>query len=419
MRIQWQSTTSDADISANQSLASEGAETVTDKDAGQPCSPSVLDEYNDSQDLHQSYVSEGDKLQSDIPDETPVALRTRSKCQRIDEHTLDVNDILDRSQFGNEVQELILQLIKQSEEQKNKLSSAIESHWTIVKELQGEIALLRKQISSQKFKVSFPKNDRRRVKRFTPTGKTNGQKFNSNGFSSSAAMMPESPSSENELQEANIARIKEAEAALKAHILWRSEYEAKESEESVPDTSELDGSSEAESLSHDYREAITDTSDLDASAESDFPSPLKFSRNDKPHWQGHKWNSYINPKEPKQDRIEATARISKALDQVNLSEHLNPQGKRKTATLYVGNLEYNTSVQDLGESLDEVFRKIRVEKITIPKVQGRSKYGFIEISWAQRAPVDIQDICIKHSGMIYVNSRPIYFRKLRNKNDRE
>ena len=160
----------------------------------------LLDEYNDSQDLHQSYVSEGDKLQRDIPDETPVALRTRSKCQRIDEHTLDVNDILDRSQFGNEVQELILQLIKQSEEQKNKLSSAIESHWTIVKELQGEIALLCKQISSQKFKVSFPKNDRRRVKQFTSTGKTNGQKFNSHGFSAYAAMLPESPSSENEIQ---------------------------------------------------------------------------------------------------------------------------------------------------------------------------------------------------------------------------
>ena len=107
------------------------------------------------------------------------------------------------------------------------------------------------------------------------------------------------------------------------------------------------------------------------------------------------------------------------MDQVDLSEHLNPQGKRKTATLYVGNLAYNASVQDLSESLDEVFRKIRVEKITVPKVQGRSKYGFIEISWAQRAPGDIQDICIRHSGMIYVNSGPIYFRKLCNQDDRK
>ncbi len=64
-----------------------------------------------------------------------------------------MNDILDRSQFGKEVKELILQLIEQNEEQKNNLSSAIESHQTIVKELQGDIAMLRKQISSQKFKV--------------------------------------------------------------------------------------------------------------------------------------------------------------------------------------------------------------------------------------------------------------------------
>jgi len=85
----------------------------------------------------------------------------------------------------------------------------------------------------------------------------------------------------------------------------------------------------------------------------------------------------------------------------------------------VGNLAFNASEQDLGESLDKVFRRIRVEKITIPKVQGRSKYGFIEISWAQRAPVNIKDICIKHSGMIQVNSRPIYFRELRNKDDRK
>ena len=64
-----------------------------------------------------------------------------------------MNDILDRSQFGKEVKELILQLIEQNEEQKNNLSSAIEYHQTIVKELQGDIAMLRKQISSQKFKV--------------------------------------------------------------------------------------------------------------------------------------------------------------------------------------------------------------------------------------------------------------------------
>jgi RNA recognition motif-containing protein len=55
---------------------------------------------------------------------------------------------------------------------------------------------------------------------------------------------------------------------------------------------------------------------------------------------------------------------------VNPSVHLNPQGKRNTATLYVGNLEFNTSEQDLRKSLDRFFKRIKVEKITIPKVQG-------------------------------------------------
>ena len=102
-------------------------------------------------------------------------------------------------------------------------------------------------------------------------------------------------------------------------------------------------------MSHDYKESVTDTSDnLDASTESEPPSPRDTRRNNDKS-QGHKRGSYVPPKESKKDRAKATARISKALDQVVLSVHLNPQGKRKTATLYVGNLAFNASEQDLGE----------------------------------------------------------------------
>ena len=133
LRIQRHLNASDADTPSDQSLASEGAESEDIfKGSGLPCSPSVLDEYNGPQDLHQSSASEGDRLQSEIPEETPVALRTRSKRQHKDAHTPDVNDILGGSQFGNAVKELILQLIKQNEQQKNFLSSAIESHQIIV-----------------------------------------------------------------------------------------------------------------------------------------------------------------------------------------------------------------------------------------------------------------------------------------------
>ena len=282
VRIQRHLTTSDADTTTDQSLASEGAESEDiSKDAGLPCSPSGLDEPDDSQESHQSSVSEGDKLHCELPEDIPVALRTRSRRQRQDAHiTFDVNDILDRSQIGKEVKELILQLIEQNEEQKNKLSSAIQSHKTIVRELQGDIAKLHKQMSSQKFKVSFPNSDRRRVKRFRPTGKSNVKKSSrSCGLSASAALLPESPPSEDEIYEAQMARVKEAEAALLAHTLWRHEYDAKGSDElndPVPDTSELDGSAESESLSHDYKESVTDTSDnLDASTESEPPSTSK------------------------------------------------------------------------------------------------------------------------------------------------
>ena len=113
------------------------------------------------------------------------------------------------------------------------------------------------------------------------------------------------------------------------------------------------------------------------------------------------------------------ARIQSALNQVDQAVHFKPQGERKHATLYVGNLEFNASEQDLRKVLDRLFKKVRVEKVTIPRVNGRSKYGFIEISWAHRAPVQILDLCIIHSGMIQVNSRPIYLRKLRDKGNKQ
>jgi hypothetical protein len=258
-----------------------------------------------------------------------------------------VNDILDRSQTGNEVKELILQLIEQNEEQKNKLNSALEHHQIIVRKLHWDIAKLQ-QRSSRKFKISLPNtlgSDRRMVKRFTPTGKSNIQKLNSSRkISASAALLPELSQSEEEIQMAYMTRtIDEAEAALSAHRMQRSEYTAisdgliglpyeqseslqaamtrslKEQSASVQaaltahinyrcyanvsddlkdpvDTSDLDSSGESEPPSHydDYKDSVTDTSDLDASAESDFPSPLKSSRNDKP--QGHKWNSYRDSK---------------------------------------------------------------------------------------------------------------------------
>jgi hypothetical protein len=191
-----------------------------------------------------------------------------------------------------------------------------------------------------------------------PTDNSNVKKFN--GLSAFTAMLPDSPSSDYDLYKAEsdaqnrwnqyygkpvMDQVKDAEAALNAHVLERQRpvrYDNTGSEDSIHETSELDGSEESESLSHDYKESVTDISDnLDESAESELPSPLKTRRSDK--LQRYKRSSYIPPKESKEDRTKATARISKALDQVPLSVHLNPQGKRKTATLYVGNLAFNAS----------------------------------------------------------------------------
>ena len=92
------------------------------------------------------------------------------------------------------------------------------------------------------------------------------------------------------------------------------------------------------------------------------------------------------------------------MDQVDDSVLYSLKGERGTATLDVGNLEFNTSEDDLRESLRTIFKRIRLEKVTIPRVNGRSKYVFIDISWAHRTPVNPADLCIRNSERIQVNS---------------
>jgi hypothetical protein len=68
------------------------------------------------------------------------------------------------------------------------------------------------------------------------------------------------------------------------------------------------------------------------------------------------------------------------LDQVPYSVYLNKRGKRSIATRYVVNLDYNASEQDLREAMDKIFQRIQVEKITIPRVNCWSMFGFIKLS---------------------------------------
>ena len=96
--------------------------------------------------------------------------------------------------------------------------------------------------------------------------------------------------------------------------------------------------------------------------------------------------------------------------------HFDKNGKRKTATLYMGNLEFNASDDDICHALNEEFLKVRVEDVTIPRINGKSTgYGFVKISWAYNALITMKDNCIYRTGNVFVNSRPIYFRELNDK----
>ena len=92
---------------------------------------------------------------------------------------------------------------------------------------------------------------------------------------------------------------------------------------------------------------------------------------------------------------------------------------RATETLYVGNRDFKATEEDLSEALSLFGDSIVVEKVTIPCVNGESKYGFIELSWAQAAMLDVADIMTVYSGVMKVNARRIYLRELRDKGNKQ
>ncbi len=63
------------------------------------------------------------------------------------------------------------------------------------------------------------------------------------------------------------------------------------------------------------------------------------------------------------------------------SVYLDQKVKRTTETLYVGNLEFSTRVDDIYLAIGGINSDlVRVENGTIPRVNGKSKYGFIKLS---------------------------------------
>ena len=161
-----------------------------------------------------------------------------------------------------------------------------------------------------------------------------------------------------------------------------------------------------DSASSPRTEAPTDTS----------PIPVRSERN--PRSVNRAKGKFQVPKEPEDVQDKGDKAIKDALGKVPDAIHFNRQGKRTTATLYVGNLEFKASTKELKDVLDRVFKKIRVEDVVIPLKDGRScGYGFVTLPWAKGSTIDPANICKVFSGMIDVNSRPIYLRELDSKDN--
>ncbi len=91
---------------------------------------------------------------------------------------------------------------------------------------------------------------------------------------------------------------------------------------------------------------------------------------------------YIVSKAPKKVGAEAQEALTAALDQLPDTIHFDRQGKRTTATLYVGNLEFKASNKELKDALDREFHKIHIEGVVIPRKDGRFRsYAFVTLSW--------------------------------------
>jgi hypothetical protein len=103
--------------------------------------------------------------------------------------------------------------------------------------------------------------------------------------------------------------------------------------------------------------------------------------------------------------VNCTRSTTDAHDQVPDTIHFDGQGKRTTATLYVGNLDFKASTKELKDAIDREIHKIHFEDVVIPRKDGRSCcYVFVTLSWAKASKVDPSDTCKIYSGTLYVVS---------------
>jgi hypothetical protein len=379
-----------------------------------------------SQDL----ASEGVKSRGTRKVDKPIAQRTRSKLKlQLPPKARKENDILDKA--DTEVRELLLQLLAQNKEQQKKikemelmLKKVLAVQTSIVDKLHGNAAGMTLQ-SDSKGEPTQTSIAEEMVKPFTPKAKW-GEK----------PMLPTtsldgsdvSSQCDSDISPCNPARVFMVTTPRKKYESTSVSPEGSENIFGSPTDSlierleiELDELREKlrEGLKREHAlgkcdaydsrsksDASQSTSASEDTMQSDTSStPVRSTR-----------RRFIFPQASKKDRKEAYKRLADAMSKVPDKVHLDKKGKRKTATLYMGNLEYNASADDIFHALNEEFLKVRVEDVTIPRLNGKSLgYGFVKISWAYNAPISMKDTCIYRTGNVFVNSRPIYFRELNDK----
>jgi hypothetical protein len=387
--------------------------------------PLCLKKTSSKQRANNRLGSEGVRSNDTIKMDEPVAMRTRgSSILQHPSKAKCAKNISGKLQKDIEEKGLLQQLIQQNKQQQDRLTEmnvtlkkVLELQLSTVRELHEHIEAV---MQSTEKTIPLPGPIMVKTSKATKESKADASNVSREPFEKLVTLgnHASTKSTFNEVMLKNIKTTMLPTSALddsNASSCDRARVFVATPRKTTKNASDsLDDSNNYESTRLSDVSQVTDTSQ-DSMQSDTSPVLVRADRNQRS--TRDKRERYTPPKKSKEVQDEALARIKTALNQVPPTTHFDPKGKKCEATLYIGNLEYMATKEQLHDSLHKYFKKIKIQEIVIPTSNGRSRgYAFVTLAWAEACNVKPSDICDYYSGVIDVNSRYIYLHELRSKN---
>ena len=388
-------------------------------------------------------------------EDTPVALRTRSKAHSKDTVCMITKEAPQLA-LPVETEDLVRQLIKQADEHHIETNLKIQMIYDMQKSFsdQQEMVLkLRKELEELKMQMSpndvairkqLVKATNKNVKsasQIEATPNQKGQSLDRPSIRLDRPKLHSSCSNESDgdkILESNsclkkseynflsprtfaVIAGKSTETTKQAIVFGLSRYSSK-SEESErkghnlpnsPSPSDASVVSKDTNTVHFALRAKVNNPDSPGNSDASSNQGLEEQDTKERYRPNHDRSRFRVSSAPRAERRAARNRIEKALNHGSGSNELssNHNRKRMSCDLYVGNLQFEADDKDLIKSIRPLCcpGRLQIEKASVPPGKGRNRgYGFITLSWPRDAPIDPADICTDLSGIVKVHSRPIY-----------